>query len=441
MSSTLAGDISGGTIYRGYAYSYPHKTTHRPLDPHVALDELWATENRDALSLYIHVPFCRSRCGYCNLFALPDPDDETTGRYIQVLARQARRVRESLAQASFARLAIGGGTPSCLDTRQLTELFRIAADVMGVNLHQTPTSIEASPTTVTPELMRLLAERGVDRLSIGVQSFSPQECKALGRPQARQDVRRALQLARRAGPPTLNLDLIYGIPGQTRASWLASVEQALAYEPDELYLYPLYIRPVTAMCEQETHCDSERLEAYRLGRNVLAGAGYEQVSMRMFRKPSGACSQGPAYSCQSDGMIGLGCGPRSYTRTLHYSGPYAVSRLGMGMILAEYLARDDDSFARADFGIRLDGQDQRRRYVIQSILQCGGLDRADYRDRFDSDVLADLPELTCLATEGLAQVGVERIRLTEAGIERSDAIGPGLYSPKVQRLMEEYRWR
>lgn len=441
MTATLAENISGGTIYQGYAYSYPHKTTYRPLDRSVALDELWARENRGALFLYIHVPFCWSRCGYCNLFALPNPDGEMIGRYLRVLARQTRRIRECLGRASFARLAIGGGTPSCLNSSQLVELFRIIGDVMGVDPHATSTSFEASPTTLTAELMDILSSRGVDRLSVGVQSFSPRECKTLLRPQAPEDIHRGLQLAREVGPPTLNVDLIYGIPGQTRASWLASVEQALAYEPEELYLYPLYIRPLTPMCGQDPRDDSVLLGAYRLARSVLTDAGYEQVSMRMFKAPGGTGADEPVYCCQSDGMIGLGCGPRSYTQALHYSGPYAVGRSHIEEIMAEYLARSDDSFGSANYGIHLDGEDQRRRYVIQSILQCSGLDRADYRDQFGSDVLDDLPELADLAADGLAVMIAERIHLTEAGIEQSDAIGPWLYSTRVRRLMEEYRWR
>lgn len=441
MITEPAESILGGSIYRGYAYSYPHKTAHRPLSPPAPLKELWAAENRESLFLYIHVPFCRSRCGYCNLLALSDPDGETVARYLQVLRRQGSQVRECLGRAAFARLAIGGGTPSYLDTGRLAELFRIAADVMGVDLNRTPTSFEASPTTVTAEHMRLLTEHGVDRLSMGVQSFSSAECKALGRGQSSPDVRRALRLARDSGPRRLNVDLMYGVPGQTHESWLASVSQALAYEPEELYLYPLYIRPLTAMRSRDRYDDGWLLTAYRHARSFLIDAGYEQVSMRMFRRTDRGGGDGPAYCCQRDGMIGLGCGPRSYTRPLHYSSRYAVGRSHVMEILAEYLARNDASFRRADYGIRLDREDQRRRYVIQSILQCPGLDRADYRARFGGDVMADLPELTGLTAEGLATVTGERIRLTEAGIERSDAIGPWLYSRKVRRLMAEYRWR
>ncbi len=89
----------------------------------------------------------------------------------------------------------------------------------------------------------------------------------------------------------------------------------------------------------------------------------------------------------------------------------------------------------------MEREDQRRRYVIQSILQCSGLDRADYRNRFDSEVISDLPELTGLVDEGLAEINAETIRLTETGLEQSDAIGPWLYSARVRRLMEEYRGR
>lgn len=176
-------------------------------------------------------------------------------------------------------------------------------------------------------------------------------------------------------------------------------------------------------------------------RQQLLRGGYEQVSMRLFRRRAATSPSAPVYRCQHDGMVGLGCGPRSYTRALHYSGPYAVGARGVRAILDEYLARDDRAFGLADFGIRLDPEDQRRRYVIQSLLQRPGIDRADYVARFGADVLTDLPELADLPEEGLAEADDTRFGLTEAGIERSDAIGPWLYSAKVRSRMREYRWR
>lgn len=137
-------------------------------------------------------------------------------------------------------------------------------------------------------------------------------------------------------------------------------------------------------------------------------------------------------------MVGLGCGARSYTRGLHYSREYAVGAAAIRGILADYCVRPASAFRTADHGFRLDREEQRRRYVIQSLLQVAGLSRSQYRRRFESDVLMDLPELMDLETHGLAVVSSDRVQLTSEGIEHSDVIGPWLYSRRVVELMNQY---
>src|SRR5438094_10410128 len=101
--------------YPGYAYSYPHKTAYRPLQPPVALRHVWTDERRDALFLYLHVPFCEMRCGFCNLFTTANPQADFTEDYLAALKRQAERVRAAIGDVTIAQMAIGGGTPTFLD--------------------------------------------------------------------------------------------------------------------------------------------------------------------------------------------------------------------------------------------------------------------------------------------------------------------------------------
>jgi oxygen-independent coproporphyrinogen-3 oxidase len=173
----------------------------------------------------------------------------------------------------------------------------------------------------------------------------------------------------------------------------------------------------------------------------LLDAGYAQVSMRMFRARHAPAEEGPVYCCQEDGMVGVGCGARSYTRTLHYASEYAVRARGIREILADFVARPDAAFDLADYGFRLDPDEQRRRYMIQSLLSVDGLALAAYRHRFGTEPFDDLPELAEFEPRGLARSDADRLRLTAAGIECSDALGPWLYSPAVRALMGEYAWR
>ncbi|KAA2256384.1 coproporphyrinogen III oxidase family protein [Solihabitans fulvus] len=432
--------------YQGYVYAYPHKSAYRPLTPRPALRELWATERRDALFLYLHVPFCEMRCGFCNLFTRTGAPAELVTRYLDALARQASVVRDELGDARFAQTAIGGGTPTYLDAGELTRLCDIAERVVGADLLATPLSVETSPATATPDRLAVLAERGTTRISIGVQSFLDAEARSAVRPQRRAEVEQALDAIRDARIPVLNIDLIYGIDGQTEATWLRSLDAALGWSPEELYLYPLYVRPLTGLAGRagapEESWDAQRLRLYHLGREHLLAAGYEQVSMRMFRRLGAPTVGGDEYCCQSDGMVGLGCGARSYTSGLHYSFDYAVSTSQVRAIIDDYVSRPAADFGRAEVGFALDEHERRRRYLIQSLLQAKGVDVTEYRERFGADPAEDFAaELAEFGDRGWLAAEPGTLRLTVDGLAHSDAIGPALFSPAVRAAMSSYERR
>ncbi|MBL7496297.1 STM4012 family radical SAM protein [Frankia sp. CNm7] len=422
--------------YQHYVYAYPHKTAYRPLSPRPSLREVWATEDRSALFLYLHVPFCEMRCGFCNLFTRTGAPEELTGAYLDALERQAACVADALGDAAFATAAFGGGTPTYLTALELERLCDIGARL--ATLGAIPLGVETSPATATTDRLTLLRERGTTRVSIGVQSFLDSEARAAGRPQKRAEVESALERIRAVGFETLNIDLIYGIDGQTPATWLHSLDASLAWRPEEMYLYPLYVRPLTGLARRDLDWDDQRMDLYSLGRDHLLSNGYEQVSMRMFRLPSGDGVSGTEYCCQTDGMVGLGCGARSYTSTLHYSFEYAVGTRHVRAIIDDYVHETDFDSARV--GFVLDDDERPRRHLIQSLLQAEGLDRAAYRERFHTDVTADF-DLTVFSERGWLEQGPTTIRLTPEGLAHSDAIGPALFSPQVRALMTGYTLR
>lgn len=436
--------------YESYVYAYPHKTAYRPLHPRPPLADVWRGEDKSALSFYAHIPFCEVRCGFCNLFTRVGAPDQLTTRYLDALERQARQVRAALEESGgaprFANAAIGGGTPTFLDAAELTRLFDLVEKVMGVELGTVPLSVEASPSTATPDRLAVLAERGTTRLSLGVQSFDEVEARAAVRPQKSSEVARALDAVRESGIPILNIDLIYGIDGQTAQSWIRSLDTALTWRPEEIYLYPLYVRPLTglarigrdAAADSDSAWDEQRLALYRVGRDHLVARGYEQTSMRMFRRADAPRIEGGEdYACQTDGMIGLGCGARSYTSSLHYSFDYAVSAHEVRGIIDEYVATED--FAHAEVGFRLGADEQRRRHFLQSLLQADGLDEAAYHSRFASSARVDFAvEIEQLRAAGFL---ADKLRLTPEGLSWSDGIGPLLFSEGVRAAMRAYELR
>jgi oxygen-independent coproporphyrinogen-3 oxidase len=440
MRATVADPLLAGPLYQGYSYAYPHKTAYRPFPTPLPLHDVWADEQRHALFLYVHVPFCEMRCAFCNLFTQARPPAGLAADSLTALARQAEAVRVALAGASFGRFAVGGGTPTFLDVRQLDALLDVADSLLGPAAGQVPASVETSPETADRDKLALLRRRGLTRISIGVQSFVEGETAAVGRPQKAAAVVAALDAIRAAGFPVLNVDLIYGLPGQTVAGWLDSVRAALRWAPEELYLYPLYVRPLTGLGQSRRSWDDHRPECYREARDLLRAAGYRQLSMRLFRAAGCPPDDGPVYCVQDDGMVGLGCGARSYTRAVHYSGAYAVRARGVRDLIADYVARPAESFAAVDHGFRLDGDEQRRRFVLLTLLQQPGLPLGEYHRRFGSDALDDLPQLADLEPRGLAVREGDTLSLTDAGLERSDVLGPWLYSAAVRQRMEGYQW-
>jgi oxygen-independent coproporphyrinogen-3 oxidase len=435
--------------YQSYVYAYPHKTAYRELKDRPALRDLWAGEPKNALSLYLHIPFCEVRCGFCNLFTRIGAPDELTDRYLDALDRQATAVRDALDEAAdgagtrFAAAAFGGGTPTFLTAHELDRLCDIAEKRMGADLRAVPLSVEASPATATADRLAVLADRGTTRLSLGIQSFVDAEARAAVRPQRRADVEAALARIRDARIPVLNIDLIYGIEGQTADTWRASLDAALVWRPEELYLYPLYVRPLTGLgrigAEADAAWDTRRLRLYRQGRDHLVEHGYEQASMRMFRRTDAPKQAADDYACQTDGMIGLGCGARSYTSALHYSFDYAVDMREIRSIIDVYTATDD--FSRAEVGRYVDAEEARRRHLLQSLLQAEGMPLADYADRFGTAPADDFPaDLDRFAARGWLDdtAGPGLLRLSPEGLAHSDALGPELFSDSVRAAMAAY---
>ncbi|GAA3311679.1 hypothetical protein GCM10020295_81900 [Streptomyces cinereospinus] len=185
-----------------------------------------------------------------------------------------------------------------------------------------------------------------------------------------------------------------------------------------------------------------------MGRDHLLAHGYVQRSMRMFRRADAPPEGAGDYACQTDGMIGLGCGARSYTTTLHYSFDYAVGMNRIRSIIDDYVTRPAAAFAHAEYGRAMDADEARRRHLLQSLLQADGLDTADYRARFGTspaddfgrelDRFAALGWLTDTAAPGAPATVSGTLRLTPEGLAHSDAIGPDLFSPAVRAAMAAY---
>lgn len=422
--------------YVGYAYAYPHKTSYRKFDPPVNLASVWLHENKTQLCLYVHLPFCEMRCGFCNLFTASQPSSNLVEQTLEAISRQSIVVADAVDPQAIAQVAIGGGTPTYLTAHELCRVFEMMQRDWPMAVGSIPFSIEVSPSTVDQTKLGLMIAHGVRRISMGVQSFVDRDLSSLGRPQNNHQVDKAIGLIRKCGAKILNLDLIYGNRGQTEADWVRTVERGISYRPEEMFLYPLYVRELTGLGRTGRSPAENRRHLYERGRDLLLHAGYRQISMRMFRRSDVEYST--QHCCQEDGMIGLGPGARSYTSALHYSSDYAVSGTGVRKIIADFNQKDEKHFGIADYGVWLNHEEQNRRYLIRSLLQTHGLDRMAFRMKFGADVRHLLPQVDELIKQEYAELTDERLQLTTDGIAHSDVIGPWLYSDSVQKQMEQF---
>lgn len=416
--------------YIQYMYSYPHKTAYGVLSG-IRLEDyakrLVAGDN----SLYFHIPFCQSKCGYCNLFSVTGQSEAFMKEYVDAMERQAQQVARIFPESvQFSDLTLGGGTPLSLPTGQLERVFEIAEKIMGFDAGDKMIIVETSPGQTTEEKLRLLKEHSVTRISMGVQSFQEEELRRLNRSHSVAQVEQAMTWIRRMGFPCVNLDLIYGIPGQTIESLLASAKRVLEYEPEELFVYPLYIKKDTYLSGKKLNRSEYTYEMYLQIRDYLKDRGYVPCSMRRFVRGGSPSDTG---SCGFDNTISLGCGGRSYIGNLHFCTPYGVRQSQCMSILREYM--EQQNYLDITHGYLLSEDEEKRRYVIKNILFSSGLSLEEYGQVYGSRPEEDYPILADWIRDGYAFVNHMRMYLTEKGISLSDYLGPMLISKEVREKM------
>ncbi len=447
LRAMLAADIESHAAYGrvGYVYGYPHKKAYRPLREPRALEEVWSVESRDGLFCYVHIPFCTQRCSFCNLFTFVPAAQSPAGVYLDALAREMESYARVLPPARFTRLYIGGGTPTYLDAGELWRLATLLRDVLGVEPARTHGCIEASPETLDEEKVALLRDLGFQRLSLGIQSLVPEELRQVNRRFDFGHNTRAIELVGRAGFPHFNVDLIYGLPGQTPASWRYSLETVIDSPATSLFLYPLYVRPLTGLDRRADTlpCPTPRQMGalYDLAVERLAAAGFRQWTMRQFRRAAdSSASDALEYRCQRDGMVGLGAGARSYTRSLHYSTPWKMVARNIRGVVETYCQAMAAGRTEVSHGFVLDDDERRRRFVIQSLLY-DGLRWRDFTDAFGVDARGLFaPQWQALAEEGCIHAEDDGVRLSPRGVRHADVVGQLFFSERVRQLMDTYEY-
>jgi len=452
--------------YIQYMYSYPHKTAYRPLTG-MRLADCTDSLSEPGCGLYLHLPFCQTKCGYCNLFSVTGAGAEEIERYLDAVERQLNQYRRILEPAGtrFSDFTIGGGTPLLLTARQLERIFAMTESYLSFEENRSIV-IETAPNQTDSEKLQLLKDRGITRVSMGIQSFRDRELETLRRGHSGKKALEALELLLSFGFDCVNTDFIYGIPGQTIRSLLESLEKAVSLCPQEIFLYPLYVKHGAGL-ERELRdgmvLEPEKaFEQYREASSFLKSEGFRQDSMRRFIRRKSEHLR-PFSECGFGTSLALGCGGRSYVGNLHFCTPYAITRQDCMRELYAYENTQD--FTVVTHGIALSQEEQKRRYVIRHLLIRPGLDIGRYREHFGTEILEDFPLLSEWIGEGYLarqctpdEVGIRCgsglrdaccdpaqrkaesgwLVLTDDGLALSDYLGPQLISREISEKMAEW---
>jgi len=258
--------------------------------------------------LYVHIPFCETKCGYCDFFSEPVRGRDT-GSLVRRLCHELEK-RVSQAPDKIRTIFCGGGTPTILPVEQLAVVLDVLSRV-AVRDHVAEFTVEVNPATVDDEKARLLVAGGVSRVSMGAQSFIAEELATLERLHTPDDVGPSVRTLRRHGVRQVSLDLIFSVPGQTLATWSDSLRRAIDLQVDHISAYGLTYEPGTRLTTQRQQglvasCD-EQLEAemYLLAMDTLAEAGFEQYEISNFARPGCQCRHNLIY-WRNGPYIGVG---------------------------------------------------------------------------------------------------------------------------------------
>lgn len=365
------------------------------------------------IGLYVHVPFCVKKCSYCSFFSVP-VKDELVSRYLGALAREME-MRSSLLppeERSVDSVFIGGGTPTCLSGEDLAGILENASSFFNI-AGGAEITVEANPGTLGEEKLGDLKNAGVNRLSIGFQACCPELLETLGRIHSYSESEESFREARRAGFDNVNVDLIFGIPGQSLEQWQSCLERVAGLRPDHVSAYGLQLEEGTPLCRRVREgvpepCP-EDLEAgmYRVLIDTLAAYGYIHYEVSNFALPGRLCRHNLRY-WRNLPYLGLGPAAHSYLDGRRSAGEPSLD----GYL--EKLAAGRLPVSRVENG---GPEEEMSETVFLGLRLMDGLDLDGFRKRFGKSIEDVYPEeIKRLTGLGLVKRAEGRLRLTRRGL-------------------------
>ncbi len=375
--------------------------------------------NLVTMGMYIHIPFCIKKCNYCDFFSLPFKDQSYLDKYTQALLNEIKVRGQHMLSVQLESIYLGGGTPSLLNGQQLKSILETIAKEFAL-LPGAEVTLEANPATLDKVKLAQMEEAGINRISLGVQSFCDDELALLGRVHNADTVMETIELFHARGWKNFNLDLIYGLPGQSLDKWMQSLKQAVDCGPAHLSLYLLQLEEQTPMGKDVAGGRLKMLDEddewymFDQAMEYLEGKEFEHYEISNFCRSGYECRHNLRY-WQAEEYLGLGAGAVSFVNG---------SRCINDPQLQQYV--DALSTGKQWPVKELEDMSERELLIDAIILGlrlCAGIDLNQFKQRFGVDITSDYKEIIAYYRDrGLLNIANGHLKFTKAGYFLSNQV-------------------
>lgn len=384
----------------------------------------------DKLGIYIHIPFCRSKCDYCDFYSLAGRDDRMD-QYQKALLSHIKETAPLAQDFPVDTIYIGGGTPSYYGAKRLKELLGVIRNLYKVE-KDAEVTVECNPDSVDVKSLKILRKAGVNRLSMGMQSANACELERIHRIHTPQQVNEAATAARKAGFTNLSLDLIYGLPGQTMDSWKATVEHALSLIPQHLSCYGLKVEEGTPLAARVAQGevlpdDDQQADLYLWTVGRLERAGYPQYEISNFAKPGFASRHNLRYWLTQP-YIGFGPGAHSDFGGRRYSFVRDLDAYIQGVLQGGDIIDESEIIPK---------RERCGEYLMLRLRTVQGINEQEYRSTYFMDFAPLQARLEQFRAQGWAEQTDGRWHFTPKGFLLSNQLIGDLLDRQEQAHWED----
>lgn len=385
------------------------------------------------LGVYIHIPFCASKCGYCDFYSLPNCDNRM-GRYQDALLSHIEEAEGTMAPYYIDTVYFGGGTPSYYGAKRLGEIFNVLKQT-GRVLKTAEVTVECNPDSVSRRELRLLRKEGFNRISLGVQSASDELLKIIGRRHNFAQVKKAVKIIRAEGFRNLSLDLIYGLPNQTKDDWAETLARAIELGPEHISCYGLKLEEGTPMHREYLGSpllpsEDEQADMYLYAVETLSHYGYDQYEISNFAKKGFPSRHNMKYWNLED-YLGFGPGAHSCIGDTRYS---------FVRNLEDYIHGLGDGGNILDEYEKLDELDRAAEYIMLGMRRSIGISEGEYRRVYRSDFAPIEELLQDYEKDGWTKRLGERWCFTAAGFLLSNILIGSLLEAQAEHRIRGNPW-